>query len=108
MTLARRSSSSLSSAVAGQIGLKLYHCSGAEPIVTSSASAIACVACWIAAGSDDVTSMGSAHDSLKVSSGWRRIVTGRISEPVFAASVAGPAGRVVQASKRWTGTPSGR
>ena len=41
-----------------------------------------------------------------MSSGPRRIATGRIRDRVFAASEAGPAGRVVHAPKSWTGMPS--
>ena len=41
---ARAASSAASSSVGGHIGLKLYHCSGAAPIVASSASAISWVA----------------------------------------------------------------
>ena len=37
--------------------------------------------------------MGLGHETSNVSSGWRRTVTGRMREPVLAASVAGPAGQ---------------
>ena len=39
-----------SASVGGQIGLKLYHCSGAVPMFASSESAIAWVARWRSAG----------------------------------------------------------
>ena len=52
-------------AVAGQIGLKLYHCSGAAAIVAASASAMAWVARCSSAGSDEATSIGSGHDDVE-------------------------------------------
>ena len=76
--------------------------------VRSSASAIAWVARWSSAGSVEATSMGSAQRHVERVVGRRRIVTGRIREPVLAASVAGPAGSVVQAPNRRTGMPSAR
>ena len=86
-----------------------YHCSGAGAIDAAKASAISCVAAWRLAGSLEDTSIGGAQVMPKVlPSALRRIVTGRIREPVLAASVAGPAGSVVQASKSLTGMPSGR
>ena len=98
--VARRSRSAASSAVAGQIGLKLYHCSGAAATVDARASAIAWVARWSSAGSDDVRSIGPGHVTRNVSSGRRRIVIGRMREPVFAARVAGPAGRAVHCAEQ--------
>ena len=88
--------------------MKLYHCSGADAIVAASASAIAWVARWSAAGSLGGTSIGSAQVTSKPLAGVRRMAMGRIHEPVLAASVAGPAGRVVQAPNSFTGMPSWR
>ena len=56
---ARSARAACSASVAGQSGLKLYHCSGAAAIVAASASATACVARWISLGSVDATVMGS-------------------------------------------------
>ena len=58
---ARRSRSAISTGSPGQIGLKLYHWSGAPPILTASASAIACVARCSSAGSVEATSIGSGQ-----------------------------------------------
>ncbi len=80
---ARRSRSAISAKSAGQIGLKLYHWSGAAPIFAASASAMAWVARWSSAGSVDATSIGSGQVTRNVSSGWRRIVIGRIRDPVL-------------------------
>ena len=96
-----------SAASAGHIGLKLYHCSGAAAIVAASASAIAWVARWSAAGSVDGTSIGSPQATLEraVRLPTDRMI-GRIRDPVLAASVAGPAGSVVHAPNSRTGMPS--
>src|SRR6185369_9760045 len=56
---ARSASAACSASVAGHSGLKLYHCSGAAAMVSASASATACVARWISAGSVEVTTIGS-------------------------------------------------
>ena len=61
ISAARRSRSAASSGVAGQIGLKLYHCSGAAAIVAARASAIAWVARCSSAGSSEATSIGPGH-----------------------------------------------
>src|ERR1019366_5597374 len=103
---ARAARASASAAVAGHIGLKLYHWSGAALIVRSRAAAIACEACWRSAGLLDGTVMGWSTSTRKWSLAWRRIAIGRIIAPVLAASAAGPAGSVVQAPNRRTGMPS--
>ena len=103
---ARASSSAASAGSDGQIGLKLYHCSGAAAIVRSSASAIRWVARCRSAGFDDGTPNASSASTWKRPSGVRRTAIGMISAPVLAASVAGPAGRVVQAPNSFTGMPS--
>ena len=109
MTAARASSASRSAGSAGQIGLKQYHWVGSGAMVAAKASAIACVARWRSAGLFDGTMIGGAQLIEKVRpSGFRWIVIGRIREPVLAASVAGPAGSVVQASNSRTGMPSAR
>src|SRR5664280_3006784 len=94
---ARAASASASAAVAGHIGLKLYHWSGAALMIRSSASATACDATWRSAGLLDETLIGWSSSTRKWSLGWRRMAIGRIVAPVFAASAAGPAGSVVQA-----------
>ena len=67
------------------------------------------VARWRSAGSVEATSIGlRPADVDSVPSGWRRMVIGRIRDPVLAASVAGPAGSVVHAPNRRTGIPSAR
>ena len=73
-----------------------------------SASAIAWVARCNSAGLDEATRIGSSVEARKRPSGMRLATTGRMIAPVLAASVAGPAGRVVQASKSLTGMSSGR
>ena len=88
--------------------MKLYHCAGAAPIVASSASAMRWVARWSSAGTDEGTVKVSWASSRNVPVGVRWMASGAISAPVFAASVAGPAGSVVQASNSRTGMPSGR
>ncbi len=55
----RAARASFSAFVSGQTGLKLYHWYGAAAIMSSSASAIACVARCISAGLVDLTSIGS-------------------------------------------------
>ena len=92
---ARRSSSAASASVGGHIGLKLYHCSGAAAIVASSADATAWVARAMSASDAERTSMSAENDTWNIPSAPRRIATGRMSDLVFAASVAGPAGSVV-------------
>jgi hypothetical protein len=54
------------------------------------------------------TVIAGENETWNISSSPRRIATGRTSEPVFAASVAGPAGSVVHAPNIRTGTPSER
>ena len=108
MRRARSSRSRASSGSWGHIGLKLYHCSGAAATVLCSASATRWVARWSVAGSDDGTSNGSWSSIRNRPCAVRRIASGAISAPVLAASVAGPAGSVVQWSNRRTGMPSGR
>ena len=109
MSAARRSRSAASSAVAGQIGLKLYHCSGAAPMVASSASAIAWVARWSSAGlgRGDLDGGRPRHLERVVRLAPDRRSAGS-REPVLAASVAGPAGSAVHAPNRRTGMPSAR
>ena len=67
---------------------------------------MAWVARWRSAGSDEATEIGSANTTRRRPSGWRAVMAGRIRDDVLAASVAGPAGSVVQASNRRTGIPS--
>ncbi len=50
----------------------------------------------------------SYASTRKVPVGVRRIASGAMIAPVFAASVAGPAGSVVHAPNSCTGTPSER
>ena len=90
------------------MGLKLYHCCGAAAIVDSRASAIACVARATSASDEDGTEMTSLNDTWNIPSSPRRMATGTMTEPVFAARVAGPAGSVVHAPNSRTGTPSDR
>ena len=59
ISAARRARASFSSLVDGHIGLKLYHCSGAVAIMSSSASAICCVARCSDAGVESATSIWS-------------------------------------------------
>ena len=60
IAIARASSSFASASVAGHIGLKLYHWSGAAASVASSESAMAWVARWRSAGALDATVMTGA------------------------------------------------
>jgi hypothetical protein len=86
--------------------LKLYHCSGAAAIVASSAPASSWVARAMSASDVDATSIVGENETWNIPSSPRRIATGRIRDFVFAASDAGPAGRVVHEPKSRTGTPS--
>src|SRR5664280_1139759 len=58
----RASSATCSAAVSGQIGLKIYHCSGAGAMWPSRAVAIFCVAIARSAGELEGTRMGSPAD----------------------------------------------
>ena len=73
---------------------------------SATASAIAWVARWRSAGSDEATEIGSARTTRTRPSFWRVVIAGTIRDDVLAASVAGPAGNVVQASNSFTGMPS--
>jgi hypothetical protein len=104
----RASSRAASSAVAGQIGLKLYHWAGAGAMWRSSALATFCVAMARSDGELDGTRIGSSAEARKVPPGWRLIENGMMVEPCLAASRAGPAGIVVHYPNIWTGMPSSR
>ena len=95
-----------SASVAGQIGLKLYHCSGARRSVCASASAIAWVARWSSAGSADATSMASPQATSNRSSGC-----GGGCPPAGCAnrsSRRGSPGPPAASSRRRTGGPGSR
>ena len=89
---ARAARASASAAVAGHIGLKLYHWSGAALMIRSRAAATACDARWRSAGLLDGTLIGWSSSTRKWSLAWRRMAIGRIVAPVFAARAAGPGG----------------
>ena len=55
----RAASASFSACDCGQIGLKLYHCSGAVAIMSSIAAATSCVARCVSAVPESATSIGS-------------------------------------------------
>jgi hypothetical protein len=103
-----RSSVSASWAVRGQIGLKLYHWSGAAAIIDSRASAHACIATAMSRGESPPTGTGAKWRASNVPSGFRRQITGTSAALVRAAITAGPAGSVVHAPNNFTGTSSAR
>ncbi len=103
---ARSSSARASSALDGHIGLKLYHWSGAARMVRSRRSAICCVARWRSAGLEEGTLNISPASTWNRPPAIRLTAMNTMTEPVLAASVAGPAGSVVQAPNSFTGMPS--
>ena len=105
---ARRSRSADSASLAGQIGLKLYHWSGPDRIAlgerVGDRLGRPLELGRVGRGDHDRARPRTTREACRPAGGGS--MTGRMRDPVFAASVAGPAGSVVQASNRRTGMPS--
>ena len=105
---ARASSSADSAAVSGHIGLKLYHCSGAASIIALERVGDRLGRALDLGGRGRRHVDGRGRGVERRPSARRRIDDRDDRAPVFAASVAGPAGSVVHAPNRRTGMSSER